>query len=239
MANQVQIPFENRRAAGRVLAHMLTGYADHPGVIVLGLPRGGVPVAAEVAEALHAPLDILLVRKLGAPGHEELAMGAIASDGARILNHEVVRDLRITPRQIAAVEAREEAEMARRAVSYRDDRPFPDLRGRIVLLVDDGLATGSTMRAAAEAVRQKRPAWVVAAAPVAAPQVRDMLTRIVDEVVIAVLPDPFYAVGLWYREFEPTSDEEVRAALRQAWTRTDLAAPPPPRETDSAPGETR
>ena len=208
--------FADRRDAGRRLAVLLAPYAGRPEVLVLGLPRGGVPVAAEVAAALAAPLDILLVRKLGVPGHEELAMGAIASGGLRVVNREVVDDLGIPPHVVAIVEARERQELERRERAYRGDRPPSHLRDRIVIVVDDGLATGSTMRAAVEAIRREAPAWLVAAAPVGAAVVRDALAAVADEVVVAATPSPFGAVGLWYAAFPPTSDDEVRALIAAA-----------------------
>src|SRR5438046_3967482 len=164
------LPFEDRRDAGRQLARKLAAYADRGDLLVLALPRGGVPVAAEVARALHAPLDVFLVRKLGVPGHEELAMGAVATGEVRVLNLEVVESLQIPPQIIEAVTAREHAELARREAVYRDGRPAPDVRGRVAILVDDGLATGSTMRAAIAALRLQGPARIVVAVPTAAPQ---------------------------------------------------------------------
>ena len=183
---------------------------------MLGLPRGGVPVASEVARALEAPLDVFLVRKLGVPGHEELAMGAIATGGLRVLNHDVVRHLRIPEDVVEAVTTRELQELARRERSYRGDRPPPDVHGRTVVLVDDGLATGSSMRAAAMAVRQQEPRRIVVAVPVAAPSTCEDLKAEVDDVVCALTPDPFYAVGLWYGDFSQVSEDEVRRLLAQA-----------------------
>jgi putative phosphoribosyl transferase len=209
--------FTDRRDAGRQLAAKLGRYAHQPSVIVLGLPRGGVPVAAEVARALGAPLDALMVRKLGVPGHEELAMGAIASGGLRVVNDEILRDLRLSPSAVDAVEERERMELVRRERAYRGDRPFPDLAGRTVIVVDDGLATGATMRAALEAVRRRAPAWLVAAAPVGSPSVRDLLRDVADEVVLVAAPEPFHAVGAWYRSFPPTQDDEVRDDLTESW----------------------
>lgn len=213
------VPFQDRHDAGRQLAAELDAYADRADVLVLGLPRGGVPVAYEVAEALAAPLDVFLVRKLGVPGHEELAMGAIASGGVRVLNDDVVADLRLPEAVIEAVAASELRELARRERLYRGDRPAPDVHGRTVVLVDDGLATGSTMRAAAEALRQQGPARIVAAVPVAAPVICRAIDEVVDETVCAVTPDPFYAVGLWYVDFSPTSDREVRDLLDRSSVR--------------------
>jgi putative phosphoribosyl transferase len=217
------IPFKDRRDAGRQLAARLGAYAGRPDVLVLGLPRGGVPVAYEVAEALDAPLDVFLVRKLGVPGHEELAMGAIASGGVRVLNEDVLSDLRLPDAAIEAVAAREQQEMARREGLYRDARPAPEVQGRTVILVDDGLATGSTMRAAAVALRQQRPARLVAAVPVAAAATCGTLASVVDEAVCAVEPQPFFAVGLWYEDFSPTGDEEVRRLLARAAERRPVA----------------
>jgi predicted phosphoribosyltransferase len=185
-------------------------------VTVLALPRGGVPVAYEVARALHAPLDVFLVRKLGVPGHEELAMGAVATGGVRVLNEQVVRGLGIPDSVIDAVASWELEELRRRERLYRGDRRPPDVRGKTVILVDDGLATGSTMLAAVEALRQQQPARIVVAVPIAAPDTCELLRAEVDDVVCAVTPEPFYAVGLWYRDFSQTSDEEVRELLAQA-----------------------
>lgn len=206
-------PYRDRRHAGRVLAERLGSYANRDEVIVLGLPRGGVPVAAEVAAALHAPLDVFVVRKLGTPGHEELAMGAIASGGIRVVNSEVVTMLHLTAEQIDLVAQREAVELARREHLYRGDRTFPDLRNRTVILIDDGLATGSTMRAAAHAVRQQAPASIVVAVPIAAPETCAGFTAEVDEIVCAMSPRGFEAVGLWYEDFSQTTDDEVRALL--------------------------
>jgi predicted phosphoribosyltransferase len=206
--------FRDRYEAGRELAGLLGAYANRPDVLVLALPRGGVPVGYEVARALHAPLDVFIVRKLGVPGHEELAMGAIASGGVVVLNDEVIDDLQIPPGVIQAVAAAEKQELDQREMLYRDGRPPPDPRGRIVILVDDGLATGSTMRAAIEALRGQAPVRIVAAVPVAAPQTCTAFRREVDEIVCARTPDPFYAVGLWYDDFSPTTDQEIHELLR-------------------------
>ncbi len=192
--------FRDRRHAGRVLAARLERYTNRPDVIVLALPRGGVPVGFEIARALRAPLDVFNVRKLGVPGQEELAMGAIATGGIRVLNDEIVRELGLTPAAIDRVAAREELELARREQLYRDGRPLPDLADRIVILVDDGLATGSTMRAAARAVRRLGPARLVVAVPTAAPETCRDLGAEVDEIICAMTPEPFYAVGLWYED---------------------------------------
>jgi len=208
--------FKDRRDAGRELAAALRAYANDPGVIVLGLPRGGVPVAYEVATALHAPLDIFVVRKLGVPGHRELAMGAIASGGVRVLNQDVIGALRIAPGLVDAVAAEENSEVERRQRAYRGDVPFPKLAGRKVIVVDDGLATGSTMRAAVKALRRSDPARIVVAAPVAAAETCRILGSEADQVVCPNIPDDFHAVSLWYEEFSQTSDQEVRDLLESA-----------------------
>jgi putative phosphoribosyl transferase len=208
--------FRDRHDAGRRLAEALGSYAHRDDVLVLALPRGGVPVGYEVARALGAPLDVMQVRKLGVPGHEELAMGAIASGGVRILSDDVVETLRIPDRVIATVAAAEEHELDRRERIYREGRPFPDVRGRIVILVDDGLATGSTMRAAAAALRAQGAGRLVAAVPVAPKETCDALRSLVDEVICAVTPEPFLAVGEWYDDFTQTSDADVRDLLRRA-----------------------
>jgi putative phosphoribosyl transferase len=208
--------FRDRTEAGRVLAGELAAYADRPDVLVLALPRGGVPVAFEVARALHAPLDVFLVRKLGVPGREELAMGAIASGGVRVLNDEVVGALRIPDRVIDGVAAMELDELQRRERAYRGDRAPPDVRGRTVILVDDGLATGSSMRAAVAALRRLGPARIVVAVPVGAAETCAELQAEADEAVCAHTPRPFFAVGQWYEDFSQTTDEEVRDLLAQA-----------------------
>ena len=209
-------PFKDRRDAGRKLAQKLSAYAGRPDVLVLALPRGGVPVAHEVARALDAPLDVFIVRKLGLPGHEELAIGAIASGGVRVLNEDIVRGLRIPERVIEAVAERELRELQRRAHAYRGDRPAPDVRGRKVILIDDGLATGASMRAAVEALRAQNPAEIIVAVPTAAPETCAALEPEVDKIVCATTPEPFYGVGRWYEDFSQTSDEEVRALLEEA-----------------------
>jgi putative phosphoribosyl transferase len=208
--------FHNRVEAGRVLAQVLLGYAHRPDVLVLGLPRGGVPVAYEVAKALAAPLDLFLVRKLGVPGQEELAMGAIASGGTRVVNREVVQALSIPDYIIDEVVADEQRELTRREQIYRDDLPPPPVRDHTVILVDDGLATGSTMRAAVRALRQQSPARLIVAVPTAAREICEALTSEVDEMVCAITPEPFYAVGLSYEDFSQTGDQEVRALLDSA-----------------------
>jgi predicted phosphoribosyltransferase len=208
--------FRDRREAGRFLAQKLAAYANRPEVIVLALPRGGVPVAYEVAAALHAPLDVFLVRKLGVPGHEEYAMGAIASGGVRVLNEAVVQALHIPSSAIEAAVAREEQELARRSRAYRGERPPPEVRGRTVILVDDGLATGASMQAAILALRRLQPARIVVAVPTAAPETCEQMRAVAEEVICAMTPEPFHAVGLWYEDFSQTSDEEVGALLAQA-----------------------
>jgi putative phosphoribosyl transferase len=210
--------FADRADAGRLLSERLQEYAGRDDALVLGLPRGGVPVAAEVARALGAPLDVFLVRKLGVPGHEELAFGAIASGGARVLNRDVVAALGIDEHTIEEVAAREQAELERRAKAYRGTADPPDVRGRTAILVDDGLATGASMRAAVEAVRGLGPERVVVAVPAAARQTCDDLAGDVDEIVCLLTPEPFFAVGMWYRDFSETTDEDVRAALAEART---------------------
>jgi len=211
-----EIVFHDRFEAGRVLAEMLMHYADNPDVLVLALPRGGVPVAFEVARALHVPMDVFLVRKLGVPGHEELAMGAIASGGVRVINEEVVESLGISPGTIDRVAEAEWRELERRQREYRDDRPPPDVRGKIVILIDDGLATGSTMLAAAQALQRMGPRRIVVAVPTAAAETCEQFRRIVDEVVCVTTPYPFRAVGQSYEDFSQISDEQVRQLLAAA-----------------------
>jgi predicted phosphoribosyltransferase len=210
--------FADRADAGRELARLLADFAGRDDVTVLALPRGGVPVAAEVARALGAPLDVFIVRKLGLPGHEEFAMGAIATGGVRVLNEEVLRHFDVTDDVVAAAAAQEQEELERRDRLYRDGRPAPELGGRTVIVVDDGLATGATMRAAVEALRAFEPRVVVVAVPVASPEACDELAHQADAVFCARTPDPFHAVGLWYEQFEQTTDEEVREALRSVGT---------------------
>lgn len=208
--------FQDRTDAGRRLALKLKHYRDRPNVVVLGLPRGGVPVAYEVAQALNAPLDIFVVRKLGVPGYEEMAMGAIATGDVRYLNQDLVQKLQIAPEAIDQVAAIEQRELERREQAYRGGRPAPELRDRIVILVDDGLATGATMQAAVMALRQQHPAKMVVAVPVAASETCAAFEREVDEVICAETPQMFRAVGLWYQKFDQTTDQEVRDLLRQA-----------------------
>ena len=208
--------FRDRTEAGRMLAAALMRYADDPDVIVLGLPRGGVPVAFEVAHALHAPLDVFVVRKLGLPGHRELAMGAIAAGGVRALNEELVRELRMPLALIEQVTREEERDLLRRELEYRGDHPRPDVRGRTVLLIDDGLATGSSMRVAIRALRAQDPARIIVAAPVAAGATCRELLMEADDVVALMTPEPFHSVGEWFDDFAQTSDAEVRSLLRRA-----------------------
>jgi putative phosphoribosyl transferase len=208
--------FRDRSDAGVQLAAELAAYVADPSVLVLGLPRGGVPVAYEVARALHAPLDVFVVRKLGVPGHRELAMGAIARGGVRVLNPDVIDSLQISSTIIDAVAVYEQKELDRQERVYRGDAAFPQLARRTVIVVDDGLATGSTMRAAARAIRQSGPARIVVAAPVAAAETCRMLRAEADEVVCVNVPEDFHAVSLWYDEFSQTTDEEVRNLLEAA-----------------------
>jgi len=210
--------FRDRADAGQKLLSRLGAYKAHPDVLVLGLPRGGIPVAYEVARGLGAPLDVFVVRKLGVPGQEELAMGAIATGGVRIVNRDVVDALHIPPDVLDRAAAEERRELERREQSYRGDRPEPSVAGRTVILVDDGLATGSTMRAAVAALRQQAPARVVVAVPVAAPSTCAELREEVEEVVCFATPEPFMSVGRFYDDFSQTTDDEVRDALAAART---------------------
>ena len=218
-------PFADRRQAGRALATRLSEYASRSDVIVLALPRGGVPVAFEVAQALGAPLDVFVVRKLGLPGQEEFAMGALASGGVRILDEETIRLAGVSAEELRWVTEFEQAELERRERRYRGDRPFPDLAGRTVILVDDGLATGATMRAAVTALRQEGPARVVVAVPVAAPETCDAFREIADDIVCAMTPERFRAVGLWYSDFSQTTDEEVHELLDRSRAAPGTIAP--------------
>ena len=213
--------FHDRADAGRQLAARLSEYANREDVLVLALPRGGVPVAFEVAQALHAPLDVFVVRKLGVPGQEELAMGAVATGGAVLLNPEVVQYLDITDAELKGVIAAERQELERRNHLYRDDRPQPDVKGKTVILVDDGLATGASMRVACAALRQLGPARLVVAVPLAPAEACAEMRAEADEVVCAVTPEPFYGVGMWYEDFTQTTDAQVRDLLARA------AAPQP------------
>ena len=210
------LPLSDREAAGRLLAAALTDFDHQPDVIVLALPRGGVPVAAEIARALQVRLDLMLVRKLGVPGYEELAMGAIASGGVRVMNEEVVRQINIPPSAVEAAVRREGQELQRREKAYRDNRPALDVKGRTVLLVDDGLATGATMRAAVTALRRQHPRRIVIAVPTAAPDTCEEFRAEVDDIVCAITPTAFYAVGAWYEQFPQNTDEEVQQLLGAA-----------------------
>ena len=205
--------FDDRRGAGRLLAESLLDHAGGPDLVVLGLPRGGVPVAFEVAQRLQAPLDVFVVRKLGVPGHEELAMGAIASGGVMVINQDVVASARLTQAEVDRVAARELETLARQEQRYRGDRPARELTAMRTILVDDGLATGATMRAAVEALRRRGVASIVVAVPVAPRETCAALAREVDEAVCLLQPDPFTAVGLWYRDFSPVRDETVTDLL--------------------------
>jgi putative phosphoribosyl transferase len=207
--------FRNRTDAGRRLAGELADYAGREDVIVLGLPRGGLPVAYEIAVALDAPLDVFVVRKLGLPGHEEFGIGAIASGGVRVVDESVLRAYGVDRDTLDRITDRERRELERREHLYRDDRGFPSVQNRTVILVDDGLATGSTMRAAVAALRAEGPRAIVIAVPVGAPETCSAMKRIADDVVCLEAPEPFYAVGLWYEDFEQTTDEEVHDILER------------------------
>lgn len=206
--------FQDRRDAGRKLAQKLLHYANRQDVIVLALPRGGVPVAYEVALALKLPLDIFIVRKLGLPGHEELAIGAIASGGIRVLNKDIIRTLNIPEEVVNQVAKREMQELQRREQSYRGNLPAPEVRNRTVILIDDGLATGASMRAAIVGLRTQHPARIVVAVPTAAPETCEAFETEVDEIVCAITPEPFLGVGRWYEDFSQTTDEGVRLLLQ-------------------------
>lgn len=213
----MDLPIKNRTVAGQALAQELKAYQGRDDVLVLALPRGGVPVAAEIAKTLSAGLDLILVRKLGLPGHEEVAMGAIASGGIQVLNEDVIRWHGITQADIDHTARKEGTELERRNQAYRGDRPAPEIDSRCIILVDDGLATGATMEAAIEAVRRQRPRELVMAATVAPPETLARLGAQVDDVVCLGTPEPFLGVGRWYRDFGQTSDEEVRKLLAEAW----------------------
>lgn len=213
------LPIPDRESAGRALAQRLSRYRGRRETFVLALPRGGVPVGYEVAWALEVRFDLLLVRKLGVPWHRELAMGAIAANGVRVLNEDVLRSYGIELDQVAEVAAQEELELRRRARAYRGDRPWPELRDSSVILVDDGIATGATMKAGLAAVRKQEPREVCAAIPVAPWESLDELRLLADEVVCLETPDPFYAIGQWYDDFRQVDDGEVRRLLRTAWER--------------------
>ena len=220
-------PFHDRVDAGRRLANELRDYEDRPEVIVLALPRGGVPVGFEVTSALHAPLDVFVVRKLGLPWHEELAMGAIAASNSgtvRVLDRDLLRTAHVSEAELERVTESESAELERREHLYRGDRPFPALAGKTVILVDDGLATGSTMRAAVAALRHESPGRIVVAVPVAALETCNAFRDIADEIICVETPEPFTAVGQWYENFTPTTDEEVHELLERARTATSRAA---------------
>ena len=206
----------DRTDAGKRLAEALEDYADDPDGIVLALPRGGVPVGYEIAETLHLPLDVFLVRKLGVPGQEELAMGAIAMGGVCVFNDRIVRGLNISQQAIDFVTSREQAELERRNLLYREGRPVPDLANKTVLLVDDGIATGATMRAAVEAILQVKPRQLIVAVPVAPPEIYDMFQSLADKIVCLETPASFFAIGNWYQNFSQTSDDEVRKLLGEA-----------------------
>lgn len=208
--------FRDRTEAGRVLARRLWRYAGRSDVIVLALPRGGVPVAYEIATALKAPLEVFIVRKLGVPGQEELAMGAIASGGVTVLSEDLIADLGLQREDIAQVTARELIELGRRERVFRGDRPFPSLQGRVVILVDDGIATGATMRAAVRAIRQQHPSCISVAVPVGAPQALEALQDEADELICLLSPDPLLGIGAWYEDFAQLTDEEVIAYLERA-----------------------
>lgn len=207
--------FQNREEAGRILAAKLMVYANRPETIVLALPRGGVPIGYEISRALNLPLDVMIVRKLGVPGHEELAMGAIASGGVRVLNRSVIESLRIPPDSLEAVEKREALELMRREATYRGNRHPVSLRGKTVILVDDGVATGSTMRVAISALREQRAGRIILATPVAPPTVRWEMEALVEDFVALVMPEDFFGVGQWYEDFTQVSDDTVYELLRK------------------------
>jgi putative phosphoribosyl transferase len=207
--------FRDRRDAGRKLAEKLTAYSNRPDVIVLALPRGGVPVAYEVALALNTPLDIFIVRKLGLPGHEEFAIGAIASGGIRVLNNRIVQKLEIPQEVIEGLIRQELQELKRQEHAYRGNRPVLEVRNHVVILVDDGLATGASMRAAVAGLYAQNARRIIIAVPTAAPEVCEAFESIVDEIICATTPEPFYGVGMWYEDFSQTTDEEVQKFLQQ------------------------
>jgi putative phosphoribosyl transferase len=207
--------FHDRTEAGKLLANELGEYANRPDVWVLGLPRGGVPVAYEIAQALHLPLDICLVRKLGVPGQRELAMGAIAPGGVIVLNHEIIKALGISHSALVRVKESEKRELERRECAYRGDRPAPNIQGQTVILVDDGIATSSTLRAAIATLRRQTPKEIIVAVPVAAPSAYQSLQGVVDKIICLTQPEPLYSIGMWYIDFSQTSDDEVRQLLQQ------------------------
>lgn len=208
--------YKNRQQAGRRLAEELSQFAGNKDAVVLGLARGGVPIAYEVADALELPMDVFLVQKLGVPGHEELAMGAIASGGVRVLNEDVLSQIDISEAEISRVVEEEQRELERREQTYRSEEKRIQLQGKIGILVDDGLATGASMRAAVEALRKQSPRSIVVAVPTAAEETCASLEKIVDELICAETPSPFYGVGMWYQDFSQTTDEEVRDLLKRA-----------------------
>ena len=213
--------FANRRAAGKQLAARLMQYQQQDDVLVLGLPRGGVPVAYEISQALQVPLDIFIVRKLGVPGQEELAMGAIASGGVEVLNHDVIAAANVTEDQLALVKQQELAELSRREQRYRGERPFPSIKDHTIILVDDGVATGATMRAAILALKHLHPTKLILAIPVAPADTCDELARMVDSLIVLETPEPFYGIGMWYGDFSQTTDEEVLALVMTCYTSPD------------------
>jgi putative phosphoribosyl transferase len=213
----VTLPFDNRAQAGQLLGQVLHNYTARRDVLVLALPRGGVPVGFEIAKAIRAPLDVMMVRKLGTPGREELAMGAIASGGIWTVNPDVVAGLRIPEDIIQDVATREQQELERRSRAYRGERPFPEVKQRCLIVADDGLATGATMRAAVAALRAKTPTRIVVAVPVAPPSTVEQLREVADEVVCLETPEPFLGVGRWYRDFPQTTDQEVKDLLARGW----------------------
>lgn len=208
--------YKNRKEAGQVLADNLKTYANHEDVIVLALPRGGVPVAYEVAKQLKVPLDVFIVRKLGVPGHEELAMGALATGEAIVFNEEIVESLKVSPKAIEQVIEQESQELKRRELAYRGNRPFPNLKDKTVILVDDGIATGASIRAAIVALRRFKPKEIIIAVPVAEINTCKAIAKIADKVICPLKPEHFYAVGAWYEYFDQTSDAEVKELLEQA-----------------------
>lgn len=206
----------NRTEAGKILAENLKQYAKNPDILVLALPRGGVPVAFEIAKTLEAPLDVFIVRKLGVPGHKELAMGAIATGGIKVFNEDIVKELHIAKEEIEQVIAIEEQELKRRQEAYRGNFPFPNLKNKIIILVDDGIATGATMRAAITAIKVSHPKKLIVAVPVVDKYMGNTMRSLVDEFISPMQPDGLYAVGAWYQDFAQTEDEEVHALLREA-----------------------
>ncbi len=208
--------FRNRTEAGQLLAEQLRIYADRPDVLVLALPRGGVPVAYEITSVLHVPLDLCLVRKLGVPSQPELAMGAIASNGVMVVNQGVLQSLQLSQETLMEVAAQEQQELKRRDRAYRGDQPFPDVKDHVLIVVDDGIATGSTMRAAITALRSHQPSQIIVAVPVAPPQIDETFQAEVDEVVSLIQPDSLSSIGMWYDDFSQTTDEEVRELLQRS-----------------------